>query len=88
MTKSYYVIFDRNGINRFAKTDAFDLKSGEYVVKMILNIPDALFKTPPMPEVNLTLTPNMLQRSLSANVGALLGDVEVAEFKELGNNDR
>lgn len=34
MTDAYFVIFNKNGIDRFLKTDRFDLKSGEYAVRM------------------------------------------------------
>lgn len=71
MKAPYFVIFDRHGINRFAKTDKFELKSGEYVVQMILEIPDDLFVKPTIPVVSLTLDREMLVRSLSGQVKAL-----------------
>lgn len=71
MRAPYYVIFDRNGINRFAKTDKFDLKSGEYCVQMVLEIPDSLFITPPIPVVAVTISQDMLMRTLQAQVKAL-----------------
>lgn len=64
MKDSYYVIFNRKGVDRFCKSDSFILKSGEYAVQMNLEVPDEVFAKPKIPTVKFTLDPEQIQRTI------------------------
>lgn len=53
MKDVYYVIFNRNGIDRFTKTDGFTLRGGEYAQRIDFEVDDALFKKIQIPKVTL-----------------------------------
>lgn len=66
MKDGYYVIFNRNGIDRFNKTDRFDLKAGEYAVRMEIEVPDEVFVKPAIPVTRVTIPAEYLHRSIDA----------------------
>lgn len=53
MKDVYYVVFNRNGIDRFTKTDGFQLRGGEYAQRIDFEVDDALFKKVQIPKVTL-----------------------------------
>lgn len=70
MKDSYYVIFNKNGIDRMLKTDRFDLKSGEYAVRMMLEVPDSVFVKPCIPTTYVTIPPESISRTIEAETTA------------------
>lgn len=62
MTDTYYVIFNRHGIDRMLKTDKFTLKAGEHAVQMILEVPDEVFVKPRIPVTRITIDPSQVTR--------------------------
>jgi hypothetical protein len=53
MKDFYYVVFNRTGIDRFLKTDRFQLKGGEYAQRIDFEVDDELFKKVQIPKVTL-----------------------------------
>ncbi|AIE83506.1 hypothetical protein [Fimbriimonas ginsengisoli] len=66
MKDSYYVIFNRRGIDRLLKTDRFDLKSGECVVRMEIEVPDSVFAKPVIPVTRVVIPAESINRTIEA----------------------
>ena len=53
MKDTYYVIFNKRGIDRFTRTGGFQLKGGEYAQQVDFEVDDALFAKVQIPKVKL-----------------------------------
>lgn len=73
MKDTYYVVFNRNGIDRFLRTDRFELKSGEYAVQCDFEVPDELFAPVSIPKTRIVIPIEAVRRTIEAS---LEGDVE------------
>lgn len=60
MISTIHLIFDRNGVQRLAKSDRFELQRGEKVVKVSVTIPDHIFKPAPELTASLTVAPEQV----------------------------
>lgn len=60
MKQPLYAIFTRQGYDRIVKTEP-DPSRGEYVIKIILHVPDEVFDKQPVPVVEVSLTPRQIQ---------------------------
>ena len=70
MKDTYYVIFNRNRIDRFTRSDSFQLKGGEYAQRIDFEVDDDLFKKVQIPRVSLKVGQDSvsLARSVEADV--------------------
>lgn len=64
MKDSYFVIFNRRGIDRFTKTEKFDLKAGEHAVRMEIEVPDEVFVKPTIPTTRVLIPAESLRRTI------------------------
>lgn len=64
MTDSYFVIFNSQGVQRFAKSEKFELKSGEHAVKMTIEVPDEAFAKPQIPVTRVVIPTELLSRTI------------------------
>ena len=64
MKDGYYVIFNRKGIDRFCKSETFQLKPGEHAVKIMLEVADEVFVKPPIPVTRVIVDPSQVVRNI------------------------
>jgi hypothetical protein len=67
MKDTYYVIFNRNGIDRWCK-ERFTLKQGEYAQRVELIVDDLLFSPLQVPTVTLHVSALGVARVVEAEV--------------------
>lgn len=66
MKGSVFVIFNERGIIRTVKSQRFELKAGEYVTEVILEVPDELFKPVRAPSIHIEIDPHAIRRPVVA----------------------
>ena len=64
MKDSYFVIFNKTGIVCFAKTQNFQLKSGEHALQVELVVPNEVFINPPIPVTRIVVDPSQVVRQI------------------------
>jgi len=65
---TYYVVFDKNGIQRFCKTAGFQLKAGEFAQFVELDVDNALFDPVRVPKVTLRVNAAGVAKVVDAEV--------------------
>lgn len=68
MRASYFVIFNRRGIDRVTRSDSFTLKGGEYAQQVDLVVDDRLFEKVKVPSVTLHVGGDNVARMVEAEV--------------------
>jgi hypothetical protein len=68
MRATYYVIFNRRGIDRFTKGTGFQLKGGEFVQQVNLEIDDRMFEKVKVPTVTVQVSGENVGRVIEAAV--------------------
>lgn len=66
MKDSYFVIFNKRGIDRFTKTENFKLNAGEHAMQVELEVPDEVFRKPPIPKTRILVDPSQVVRNIGA----------------------
>ncbi len=78
MTATYYVIFNKHGIDRFIKTDRCQLKQGEFYQRVDFVVDDALFKPVTVPTVKLCVNSAGVARIIDASID----DIEASDEQD------
>jgi hypothetical protein len=76
MKDFYYVIFNRRGIDRFVRTDRFQLKGGEFAQRVDFEVDDGLFAKVQIPKVTLHVGRDEV--TMARSVGAEVLDDDTA----------